>query len=117
MKKCSMCQSRATVNDLVNDYCRASIVLRTRPVKISEENYIFAHKHKVRYFKRSDHHDQKIDLPLKTCSCIQLHSPVILFLSTNGELIRFISIKRNPKVFKRFRKTIVLRKPRCQRRS
>ena len=118
--ECSMCQSRATVNDLLNDYCRASFVLRTRPVKnspTSDENLIFAHKHKVRYFKRSNDHDRKIDLPLRNCPCIQFHSPVILFLSANGELLRFISIKRNPKVFKRFRKTIVLRKPRCQRRS
>lgn len=114
-----MCQSRATVNDLLTDYCRASIVVRTRAVKhspTSDMNYIFAHKHKVRYFKQSEEHDRKIDLPLKTCPCIQLHSPVILFLSGNGDLIRLISIKKNPKVFKRFRKTIVLRKPRCQRR-
>ncbi|CAF3367213.1 unnamed protein product [Rotaria sp. Silwood2] len=116
---CSMCQSRASVSDLLNDYCRSSIVVRTRPIKvssISENNFIFANKYKVRYFKRLDNKQIKFDFSIKNCSCIKLHSPTILFLSSNGEIIRFISIKRNPRVFKRFRNTIVLRKPRCQRR-
>jgi hypothetical protein len=115
-----MCQSRASVSDLLNDYCRSSIVVRTRPIKISttsEKNYIFANKHKVRYFKRIDPNKIKFDFPIKKCSCIKLNSPIILFISSNGDIIRFISIKHNPRVFKRFRNTIVLRKPRCQRRS
>ncbi len=114
-----MCHSRASISDLLADYCRSSIVVRTRPVKLSstsEKNYLFANKYKVRYFKRFETNHRKFDLPIKNCPCIKLHSPVILFLSSNGEMIRFISIKRNPRVFKRFRNTIVLRKPRCQRR-
>ncbi|UJR07646.1 hypothetical protein I4U23_011934 [Adineta vaga] len=117
---CSMCQARASISDLLNDYCRSSTVFRTRPVKqslTSEDNYIFANKHKVRYFKQIDSNEIQFDLPLKNCPCIKLHSPVILFLSSNNEIIRFISVKRSPNVFKRFRNTIVLRKPRCQRRS
>ena len=115
-----MCQSRATISDLLNDYCRSSIVVRTRPIKASptsEQNLLFANQHKVRYFKQSSSIDEKFDLPLKTCPCVKLHSPMILFLSSNGELIRFISIKRSPRVFKKFRNTIVLRRPRCQHRS
>ncbi len=115
-----MCQSRASISDLLNDYCRSSIVIRTRPVKISstsEKNYLFANKYKVRYFKRLDSNHRQFDLPIKHCPCIKLHSPVILFIGSNGEMIRFISIKRNPRVFKKFRNTIVLRKPRCQHRS
>lgn len=117
---CSMCHSRASINELLDDYCRASTVLRTRPVKPSataDGNFIFANKHKVRYFKQSSSTEARLDLPLKNCPCIRMHSPVILFLASNGELIRFISVKRNPNVFKRFRNTIVLRKPRCQRHS
>ncbi|CAF3119908.1 unnamed protein product [Rotaria socialis] len=113
---CFMCQSQATVSDLLNDYCRSSIVVRTRPIKmssISENNFIFANKYKVRYFKRLDNNEMKFDFPIKNCSCIKLNSPIVLFLSSNGEIIRFISVKRNPRVFKRFRNTIVLRKPRC----
>ncbi|CAF0996413.1 unnamed protein product [Adineta steineri] len=116
---CSMCKSRASISDLLNDYCRSSIVIRTRPIKnslVSENNYIFANKHKVRYFKQSGTNETNFDLPIKNCSCIKLYSPIILFLSSNGEIIRFISVKRNPYVFKRFRNTIVLRKPRCQSR-
>ncbi len=119
MNVCSMCHSRASINDILNDYCRSSIVIRTRPIKISttsEKNFIFANKYKVRYFKRLDINNKKIDLPIKNCPCIKLHSPIILFLSSNGEIIRFISIKRNPRIFRKFRNTIVLRKPRCQRR-
>ncbi len=121
MNICSMCQSRASISDLLNDYCRSSIVVRTRPIKISttsEKNFLFANKYKVRYFKRFDTtNNKKFDLPIKNCPCIKLHSPIILFLSSNSEIIRFISIKRNPRVFKKFRNTIVLRKPRCQHRS
>jgi len=115
-----MCQSRASVSDLLNDYCRSSIVVRTRPIKISstsEENLLFANKYKVRYFKQLNINNKKFDLPIKKCQCIKLHSPIILFLSSNGEIIRFISIKRNRRVFKKFRNTIILRKPRCQHRS
>ncbi|CAF3864318.1 unnamed protein product [Rotaria sp. Silwood1] len=118
MNLCSMCQSRTSVSDLLNDYCRSSIVVRTRPIKISstsENNFIFANKHRVRYFKKLDNKQIIFDFPIKNCSCIKLQSPIILFLSSNGEIIRFISIKRNPRIFKRFRNTIVLRKPRCQR--
>ncbi|CAF4743368.1 unnamed protein product, partial [Rotaria sp. Silwood2] len=114
-----MCQSRASISDLLHDYCRSSIVIRTRSIKISitsENNFIFANKYKVRYFKRLDNNQMIFDIPIKNCSCIQLHSPTILFLSSNGQIIRFISIKQNPRVFQRFRNTIVLRKPRCQRR-
>ncbi len=120
MNICSMCQSRTSISDLLADYCRSSIVIRTRPIKISstsENNYLFANKYKVRYFKRLDSKLRKFDLPIKHCPCVRLHSPVILFIGPNGNLIRFISIKRNPRVFKKFRNTIVLRKPRCQRRS
>ena len=117
---CSMCQSRASINELLQDYCRASTVLRTRPVKISsqsEKHLLFADKHKVRYFKRMNSTNiqtMKWSFPLRSCSCIKLQTPTILFISSSGELIRFISIKHNPRVFKRFRNTIVLRKPRCQ---
>jgi hypothetical protein len=115
--QCSMCQSRASVSELLNDYCRSSIVVRTRPIKMSttsENNFIFANKHKVRYFKRNEMMKIKFDFPLKMCSCVKLHSAIILFLSSNGDIIRFISIKTNSRVFKKFRNTIVLRKPRCQ---
>lgn len=119
MNVCSMCQSRASISDLLNDYCRSSIVVRTRAIKISstsDKNYLFANKFKVRYFKRLESDTKQFDLPIKNCPCIKLHSPIILFLSSNDEIIRFISIKRNPRIFKKFRNTIVLRKPRCQRR-
>ena len=58
----------------------------------------------------------RLDFPIKDCPCIRLYSPTILFLSSNGEIIRFISIERNQRTFKRFRSTIVLRKPRCRHR-
>ena len=116
-----MCRSRATVAELLTDYCRASIVIRTRAVKNSVQspsNLLFANKSKVRYFKRANatvmNKLNKFDLPLKACPCMKLNSATILFLSSDGQVIRFISIKRNVRVFKQFRNTIVLRKPRCQ---
>lgn len=116
---CFMCQSSVSVSDLLNDYCRSSVVVRTRPIKISsisDDSFIFANKNKVRYFKRLENYQLKFDVPIKKCPCIKLNSPTILFLSSDGEIIRFISVKRNPRVFQRFRNTIVLRKPRCQHR-
>ena len=112
---CSMCQSRVDVSDLVNDYCRSSIVVRTRPIKVSSEsakNFLFAVKDHLRYFKRTNQ-TMPTEFPLRRCSCVKLSSPIILFISPTGDLIRFISIKHNVRVFKKFRKAIVLRKPRC----
>jgi hypothetical protein len=117
---CSMCQSRLNTADLLNDYCQSSIVVRTRPIKISstsKNTLIFANKHKVRYIKGSFSNENKFEYPLEKCSCIKLHSSIILFISSTGKLIRFISIEQNPNALEIFRNTIIFRKPRCQQNN
>jgi hypothetical protein len=117
---CSMCQSELTTSDLVDDYCQSLIVVRTRPIKMSstlKDSFIFANKHKVRYFKGTISNQTmkiKFEYPLVKCSCIKLYSSIILFISSNGKLIRFISIEQNPNTLEKFRNTIIFRKPRCQ---
>ena len=116
---CSMCQSRVNVSQLVNDYCRSSLVVRTRPIKVSStsaKNFLFAVKDHLRYFKRTNE-TMPTEFPLRRCSCVKLSSPIILFISPTGDLIRFISIQHNVRALKKFRKTIVLRKPRCPQRQ
>jgi hypothetical protein len=115
-----MCQSELNISDLLNDYCQSLIVIRTRPIKMSstsKHSLIFANKHKVRYFKGSFSNETmkiKLEFSLEKCPCIKFHSPVILFISSTGKLIRFISIEQNPDGLQKFRNTIILRKPRCQ---
>jgi hypothetical protein len=115
-----MCQSEVNTRDLLDDYCQSEIVIRTRPIKISsrfKDAFIFANKHKVRYFKGLFSNETTkipLEFPLQTCSCIKLNSPIILFVSSTGKLLRFISIRQNPNTFHKFRHTIIQRKPRCQ---
>jgi hypothetical protein len=117
---CLMCRSELNTSDLLRDYCQSSIVLRTRPIKMSstaKDSFIFANQHKVRYLKGLFSNKTmkiKFEFPLVKCSCIKFHSPVILFLSSTGKLIRFISIEQNSNALQKFRHTIALRKPRCQ---
>ncbi|CAF0818551.1 unnamed protein product [Didymodactylos carnosus] len=115
---CSMCSEMVNVQDLITDYCRSSIVFRSRLKKFDQvSKYLIFDKKKHRYFKTPTSKRQtQLKFYGEKCSCMRLNEPMIVFVSSShtDTIIRFISIKSNHKTFQLFRQIIGLRKPRCK---